>query len=190
MDYLSDWRSVKNGVDGGYEGRVRTGARMNTPVKGIFESRSPSISSGASNDSTYNHPHMNSSLLTHNPNSNSKKTPTCDPHPFLATDTLIPPSTSCPPFFGFETCSARRIAPAQVPHTVFVWTKVLRGVRRLESLARRAMVVDSAGCHCDYESGIRSGRGWELALGWSRAGGRGSREMRTSARDDERIAKS
>lgn len=31
---------------------VRTGARMNMPMKGIFESRSPSISNGASKDST------------------------------------------------------------------------------------------------------------------------------------------
>lgn len=34
-------------------GGCRTGARMKTPVKGVLGSRRPSISNGASNDSTY-----------------------------------------------------------------------------------------------------------------------------------------
>lgn len=48
---MSGW-SVEEEVEGRGEMCVRTGARMNMPMKGIFESRSPSISNGASKDST------------------------------------------------------------------------------------------------------------------------------------------
>lgn len=57
--------------------------------------------------------------------------------------TLMPPNSSCPPFFAPSTPSARRIAPAQVPQTGLILTNALRGSRSPTKRARSAMVVDS-----------------------------------------------
>lgn len=71
---------------------------------------------------------------------------TCGPQPLRATVRVIPLNSSCPPFFGFSTACARRIAPAQVPQIGFVLVNSLSGCRSPASLARRAIVVDSAAC--------------------------------------------
>ena len=68
---------------------------------------------------------------------------TCEPHPFRATVTDTPPKSSWPPFFGFATACASKIAPAHVPHTDFVLTNSRSGSSNPESFASKAMVVDS-----------------------------------------------
>jgi hypothetical protein len=68
---------------------------------------------------------------------------TCDPQPFRAIVTEIPPNNSWPPFLVFSTACANKIAPAHVPHAGFFFTKVRSGSKRPESLANNAIVVDS-----------------------------------------------
>ena len=96
---------------------------MKIPWKGRLDSRRPSTSRGASKDST------------------------CEPKPFRSMATEMPPRSSWPPFFAFSMERARRIAPAHVPHTGFVFRNSRMGSSRPARRARSAIVVDSAGGH-------------------------------------------
>jgi hypothetical protein len=83
--------------------------------------------------------------------------PTCEPHPLRAIVIDIPPRSSWPPFFAFSTACERRMAPAHVPHTDFVFTNSRRGSKTPESRASNAMVVLSASKGVEFEN--RKGQG-------------------------------
>jgi len=111
---------------------------MNIPTKGLSGSRRPSTASGASNDSTYT---QNKTIAPKT--YNTYEIPTCDPQPFLSVVIDTPSSTSCPPFFVFNTSLESRIAPAHVPQTGFRDTNSLRGSNKPARRASSAIVVDS-----------------------------------------------
>jgi len=113
---------------------------MKTPVNGCSGFCKPSTSRGASNDSIC----PPQKKMSQDDYQEGVREPTCEPHPLRAIVIDMPPRSSWPPFFAFSTACERRMAPAHVPHTGFVFTNSLRGSKTPESRASKAMVVLSA----------------------------------------------